>query len=55
MEDRHQRLEEHGDAFHSQVYPVLLFGEPIVWVDTDCYLGVTLDKRLTWSSHFDQV
>jgi hypothetical protein len=35
--------------------PVLLFGEPIVWVDTACYLGVTLDKRLTWSSHIDQV
>jgi hypothetical protein len=35
--------------------PVALFGEPIVWVDTARYLGVTLDKRLTWASHIDQV
>jgi hypothetical protein len=35
--------------------PVALFGEPIVWVDTAPYLGVTLDKRLTWSTHIDQV
>jgi hypothetical protein len=35
--------------------PVLLFLERIVWVDTDCYLGVTLDRRLTLSSHFDQI
>jgi hypothetical protein len=35
--------------------PVALFDEPIVCVDTACYLGVTLDKRLTWSSHIDQV
>ena len=34
---------------------VTLFGEPIQWVDTTCYLGVTLDKRLTWSPHIDQV
>ena len=34
--------------------PVLLFGEPIVWVDTAHYMGVTLDKWLTWS-HIDQV
>jgi hypothetical protein len=26
-----------------------------VWVDTARYLGVTLDKRLTWSTHVDQV
>ena len=35
--------------------PFLLFGEPIVWVDTTGYLGVTLDKRLTWSPYIDQV
>jgi hypothetical protein len=29
--------------------------EPIQWVDTTRYLGVTLDKRLTWSPHIDQV
>jgi hypothetical protein len=30
-----------------QPRPVTLFGEPIPWVDTTRYLGVTLDKRLT--------
>jgi hypothetical protein len=35
--------------------PVQLFEEPIQWVDTTCYLGVTLDTRLTWSTHTDQV
>jgi hypothetical protein len=35
--------------------PVLLFREPIVWVDTARYLGITLYKRLTWSSHINQV
>jgi hypothetical protein len=35
--------------------PVALFGEPIVWVDTARYLGVTLDKRLTWWTQIDQV
>ena len=32
-----------------------LFGEPIQWVDTARYLGVTLDTRLTLSTHIDQV
>jgi hypothetical protein len=35
--------------------PVRLFGEPINRVDTARYLGVTLDTRLTWSPHIDQV
>jgi hypothetical protein len=35
--------------------PVTLFGEPIQWVETTRYKGVTLDKRLTWSPHIDQV
>jgi hypothetical protein len=35
--------------------PVALFGEPIVWVDTASYLGMTFDKRLTSSTHIDQV
>jgi len=35
--------------------PVSLFGEPIQWVDATLYLGVTLDKRLTWSPHIDQI
>jgi hypothetical protein len=35
--------------------PVQLFGEPIKWVDTAQYLGVTLDTWLTWSMHVNQV
>ena len=35
--------------------PLTLFGEPIEWVDTTRYLGVTRDMRLTWSPHIDQV
>ena len=31
-----------------------LFGEPIQWVETTRYLGLTLDKRLTWSPHIVQ-
>jgi hypothetical protein len=38
-----------------QPRPVTLFGEPIEWVETSRYLGVTLDKRLIWSPHIDQV
>jgi hypothetical protein len=34
---------------------VQLFWELIQWVDDARYLGVTLDKRLTWSKHIDQV
>jgi len=38
-----------------QPRPVSLFGEPIEWVDTTRYLGVTLNIRLTWLPHIDQV
>jgi hypothetical protein len=38
-----------------QPRPVTLFGEPVEWVDTSRFLGVTLDTRLTWSPHIDQV
>jgi hypothetical protein len=35
--------------------PVQLLREPTQWVDTACYLGVTLDTPLTWLTHIDQV
>ena len=35
--------------------PVQLLGDPILWVDTARYLGVILDKRMTWSPHIVQV
>jgi len=38
-----------------QPRPVTLLREPIEWVDTTRYLGVTLDKGLIWSPHIDQV
>jgi hypothetical protein len=38
-----------------QPRPVTLFGDPIEWVDTTRHLGVTLDTRLTWSPHINQV
>jgi len=38
-----------------QPRPVTLIGEPIEWVNTTRYLGVTLDKDVTWSPHIDQV
>ena len=34
---------------------VRLFGESIKWVDDTSYLGVNLDKWLTWSKYVDQV
>jgi len=37
------------------LWSVQLYGEPIQWVDTICYLGVILDMRLTWSPHIDQI
>jgi hypothetical protein len=39
----------------SRPRPVQLLGEPIQWVDTARYLGVILDKRMTWSPHIVQV
>jgi hypothetical protein len=35
--------------------PVQFLGEPIQWVETARYLGVTLDTQLTWSAHANQV
>jgi hypothetical protein len=35
--------------------PIQFLGEPIEWVDTARYLGVTLDSRLIWRSHIVQV
>jgi hypothetical protein len=37
-----------------QPRPINLFEEPIEWVETIRYLGVTLDKRLTWSPQMVQ-
>jgi hypothetical protein len=34
---------------------VQFLGEPIEWVQTARYLGVTLDTRLTWSAHVNQL
>jgi hypothetical protein len=34
---------------------VQVLGQPIQWVQTARYLGVTLHTRLTWSAHVDQV
>ena len=56
MEDRHQRIEKHGDALHPQAYPESSSSCAVRGTNhTARYLGVTLDKRLTWSSHVDQV
>jgi len=38
-----------------QPRPVTFIGEPIEWVDTIRYLGVTLDQGLTWSPDVDHV
>ena len=38
-----------------QSRPVILFEEPIEWVDRTRYMGATLDTRLTWWPHIDQV
>jgi hypothetical protein len=35
--------------------PVQFLGQPIECVDTACYLGVTVDARLTWRPHIIQV
>jgi hypothetical protein len=39
----------------SKLRRVKFFGEPIQWFDTARYLGVIFEKRLTWSTHIDQV
>jgi hypothetical protein len=61
LEDCHQRLKEHGVALCrdyekcSVLRPVQLYGELIPLVESARYLGVTLDTRLTWSAHVNQV
>jgi hypothetical protein len=34
---------------------IQFLGEPIGWVEKARYLRVTLDTRLTWSAHINQV
>jgi len=61
MEDRHQCLESSAILFFKagrripKPRRVQLFGQPIKWFDTTRYLGVSLDTRLTWWTHIDQV
>ena len=61
MENRHNVSKSSAIIFARagrrflQPRPVTLFGEPIQWVETTRYLGVTLDKRLSWSPYIDQV
>ena len=38
-----------------QTQPLTPFGEPIKWLDNTRFLGVTVDKQHTWSSHIDLV
>lgn len=35
--------------------PVKLFDTPVPWLDEAKYLGVILDKRLTWKAHFQSI
>jgi hypothetical protein len=34
---------------------VQFLGEPVQWVETARYLGVTLETQLTWSAHVKEV
>ena len=33
--------------------PLQMFGKPIRWANTTTYLGITFDRRLTWTPHID--
>lgn len=39
----------------SRLAPIQMFGRPIPWADEVKYLGVTLDRRLTFRSHIRRV
>jgi hypothetical protein len=61
LEDSYQRLKEHRCALYQdhetrpKIQATPAFGEPIRWVETARYLGVTLDTQLTWLAHINQV
>lgn len=39
----------------SDVVPIRLAGEPVPWSTSVAYLGVTLDEKLTWQAHLENV
>ena len=57
--NRHQCLKEFRDVIRQDRYArpeppsVQLSWEPTQWVDDTRYLGMTLDKRPTWSKRID--
>ena len=61
MKNRHQCLKNtkifFARAGRRFIEPrkIKQFGLRIEWVDTTRYLGVNLDRRLTWSPHIGQV
>lgn len=44
-----------GDRYAVSNYPITMFGQPIPWVSSAKYLGVILDRRLTFRPHLSAV